>query len=69
MQFASPKILLLSREKGEQFSWSQNGSIFNPKFAIVNSPRVRKQSRMEKFGRILSTEKLLFFQWNMISRL
>ena len=35
-------------------SESQTALIFNLKFANINFPRVRKQSRMEKFGH---------FQW------
>ena len=38
-----------------------NGLISNSKFDNVNSPRVRKQSRKEKFGHFRSIEQLFFF--------
>ena len=43
-------------------SKSQNGLIFNMKFANINFPRVRKQRRTEKFRHFPSTELLFFFQ-------
>ena len=40
---------------------SQTALIFNLKFANINFPRVRKRSRMEKFGHFPRTEKFFFF--------
>ena len=48
-------------------SESQTALIFNLKFANINFPRVRKQSRMEKFGRFQWTEKFLFFHQKIFS--
>ena len=42
-------------------SKSLTALIFNLKFANINFPRVRKQSRMEIFGHFPLTEKLFFF--------
>ena len=42
-------------------SESQTTLIFNLKFANINFPRVRKRSRMEKFGLFPWTEKFFFF--------
>ena len=44
-------------------SESQTAIIFNLKFANINFPRVRKRSRMEKFGLFPWKEKLFFFHW------
>ena len=54
-------------------SESQTGLIFNLKFANINFPRVRKQSRMEKFGHFQWTEKFSsstkrYFQGNSEAR-
>ena len=38
----------------------QTTLIFNLKFANINFPRVRKRSRMEKFGHFPWTEKFFF---------
>ena len=40
---------------------SQTALIFNLKFTNINFPRVRKRSRMEKFGHFLWSEKLFSF--------
>ena len=40
---------------------SQTALIFNLKSANINFPRVRKRSRMEKFGHFPRTEKFFFF--------
>ena len=40
---------------------SQTALICNLKFAKINFPRVRKRSRMEKFGPFPYTEKFFFF--------
>ena len=42
-------------------SESQTARIFNLKFAKINFPRVRKRSRMKKFGHFPLTERLFFF--------
>ena len=40
-------------------SESQTALVFNLKFASINFPRVRKRSRMEKFGPFPWTENIL----------
>ena len=47
-------------------SESQTALIFNLNFANINFPRVRKRSRMEKFGHFPQTDK--FFQGNSEAR-
>ena len=54
-------------------SESQTALIFNLKFANINFPRVRKRSRMEKFGLFPWTEKFFsstksYFQDNSEAR-
>ena len=54
-------------------SESQTALIFNPKFANINFPRVRKQSLMEKFGHFALTENSFsstkrYFQGNSEAR-
>ena len=54
-------------------SESQTALIFNLKFANINFPRVRKRSRMEKFGHFARTEKFftstrIYFQGNSEAR-
>ena len=61
------KVLALLRDSGGILSLTS--LIFNLKFANLNFPRVRKQSRMEKFGHIPWTEKIFsltrrYFQGN-----
>ena len=50
-------------------SESETTLVFNLKFANINFPRVRKRSRMEKFGHFPWTEKFLkHFQGNSEAR-
>ena len=42
-------------------SESQTALILNMKFANINFPRIRKRSRVEKFGLFPWTVKLFFF--------